>query len=122
MGGTSAERPISLKTGKAIYKSLKRQGLKAVPIDAARSLTESLKKHRITFAYIALHGPGGEDGSVQGLLEWLRIPYTGSRVLASAMAMDKITSKRLFDAEGLPNAHWYFLNKPQPLSKNEMSL
>src|SRR5580698_150 len=86
MGGTSAERPISLKTGQAILQSLKRQGFKAVGIDAARPIPELLKKNKINFAYIALHGPGGEDGAVQGMLEWLKIPYTGSGVLASAMA------------------------------------
>jgi D-alanine-D-alanine ligase len=121
MGGTSAERAISLKTGKAIFQSLKRQGFRVTAIDAARPLPEALKKNKINFAYIALHGPGGEDGSVQGLLEWLKIPYTGSRVLASAMAIDKITSKRLFDAEKLPTAAWYYVNKPRPLSKSEMS-
>jgi D-alanine-D-alanine ligase len=115
MGGTSAERPISIKTGTAIYKSLKRQGCVVTAIDAGKSLPETLKKNKINFAYIALHGPRGEDGVVQGLLEWLQIPCTGSGVLASAMAMNKITSKRLFDAERLPSAPWYFLNRPSPL-------
>jgi len=119
MGGKSAERSISLKTGQAILQSLKRQGFKAVGIDAAKPIPESLKKNKINFAYIALHGPGGEDGAIQGMLEWLKIPYTGSGVLASAMAMDKITSKRLFDSEKLPNAAWYFLNKPRPLATHE---
>ncbi len=108
MGGTSAERSISLKTGQAILHSLKRQGFKVVGIDAAKPVSESLRKNKINFAYIALHGPGGEDGTIQGLLEWMKIPYTGSGVLASAMAMDKITSKRLFDAENLPNAALVF--------------
>ncbi len=118
-GGTSAERSISLKTGKAILQSLKRQGFKVVAIDAAKPLPESLKKNKINFAYIALHGTGGEDGRVQGLLEWLKIPYTGSGVLASALAMDKVATKRLFDAAKLPNARWYFLRKPRPLSASE---
>ena len=112
MGGTSAERSISLKTGKAIYASLKRQGFHVTAIDAAMPLPEALKKNKINFAYIALHGPGGEDGSVQGLLEWLKIPYTGSGVLSSAMAMDKVASKRLFDAAKLPTAPWYSLTTP----------
>jgi D-alanine-D-alanine ligase len=118
MGGTSAERPISLKTGQAIYQSLKRQGFNAVAIDAAKSIPESFKRNKINFVYIALHGPGGEDGAVQGLLEWLKIPYTGSGVLASAAAMDKIISKQLFDAASLTNAPWAKLSafsKQSPL-------
>jgi D-alanine-D-alanine ligase len=107
MGGTSAERPISLKTGQAIFQSLKRQGFRAFAIDAAQPLPENLKRRRIDFAYIALHGPGGEDGAVQGLLEWLKIPYTGSGVLASALAMDKVACKRLFEAAKLPTAPWF---------------
>lgn len=106
MGGLSAERTISLKTGKAIYNSLKRQGYNAFAIDAGRDLPGQLKKKRIDFAFIALHGPGGEDGAVQGLLEWLNIPYTGSGVLASSLAMDKAASKRMFRAAGLPTAPW----------------
>jgi len=112
MGGRSAERSISFLTGKAIFASLKRQGFTAVAIDAARPLPEALKKNKIDFAYLALHGTGGEDGCVQGLLEWLRIPYTGSGVFASAAAMDKKASKRLFDAAKLPTAPWYALDQP----------
>ena len=112
MGGTSAERSISLKTGQAILQSLQRQGFRALAIDAARPLPEALKKNKIDFAYLALHGTGGEDGCVQGLLEWLKIPYTGSGVFASAAAMDKKASKSLFDAAKLPTAPWYALNKP----------
>jgi D-alanine-D-alanine ligase len=121
LGGDSAERAISLKTGKAIFSSLKRQGFRVVAIDAKKSLPEALKKHKIDFAYLALHGTGGEDGCVQGLLEWLKIPYTGSGVLASAAAMDKKTSKRLFDEAKLPTAPWYSMNKPRPLTREEMT-
>src|SRR5690348_4278886 len=121
MGGLSAERSISLKTGSAILKSLKRQGFKAFAIDARKPLPESLKKNKIDFAYVALHGPGGEDGCVQGLLEWLKIPYTGSRVLASALAMDKAVCKRMFDSVKLPTAKWYALHKPRPLPKEAMT-
>jgi len=115
MGGTSAERAISLKTGRAVFQSLKRQGFHVVAIDAAKPLPAALHKRKINFAYIALHGTGGEDGWVQGLLEWMKIPYTGSGVLASAIAMDKVACKRLFDAEKLPTAHWYSLKTPGPL-------
>jgi D-alanine-D-alanine ligase len=121
MGGTSAERSISLKTGKAVFESLQRQGFKPVAIDAAGPLPQALQKHKINFAYLALHGTGGEDGCVQGLLEWLKIPYTGSGVFASAAAMDKKASKRLFDAAKLPTAPWYSLHKPCPLTREEMS-
>ena len=79
MGGISAEREISLKTGHAIFQSLKRQGFKAFAIDAAKPLPDALKKNKINFAYIALHGPGGEDGKVQGL-------WNGSRSLIRALA------------------------------------
>ncbi len=116
MGGTSTEREISLKTGRAIYASLKRQGFRVAAIDAAQDLVGSLRRKRIQFAYIALHGTGGEDGQVQGLLEWLRIPYTGSRVLASAMAMDKARSKDLFQAAKLPTAAFALISKPTPRS------
>ncbi len=106
MGGRSSERQISLKTGQAVYLSLIRQGFKAFPIDASLLLPLQLKQHRVDFAYIALHGTGGEDGSVQGLLEWLGVPYTGSGVMASALAMDKVASKRLFSTAGLATAAW----------------
>ncbi len=112
LGGDSAERAISLKTGEAIFQSLKRQGYHVIKIDAAKDLTQKLKKNKINFAYIALHGPGGEDGQVQSLLEWLQIPYTGSRVMASAVAMDKAASKRVFEETKLPTAAWYALHKP----------
>lgn len=109
MGGASAEREISLKTGDAILKSLLRQGFRAVAISADRNLPQRLREKKIQVAYLALHGPGGEDGTVQGLLETMGIPYTGSGVLASAMAIDKIASKRLFESAGLPTARWFAL-------------
>jgi len=111
MGGPSAEREISLKTGRAIHQSLRRQGYAVIPIDAGTDLPAQLKRARINFAYIALHGPGGEDGVVQGLLDWLKIPYTGSGVLASSMAMDKTVSKRIFAAAGLPIARGFDIER-----------
>jgi D-alanine-D-alanine ligase len=107
MGGQSGEREISLKTGKAILRSLLRQGFKAVAVDAGPNLPSRLQKAKIQAAYVALHGPGGEDGTVQGLLETMGIPYTGSGVSASALAIDKIVSKRLFDAAGLHTPRWF---------------
>ena len=82
MGGNSAERAISLKSGEAVYRALRRRGYAVVRIDVDDSLPWKLRSHRVNMAFLALHGPGGEDGTVQGLLEVLRIPYTGSGVRA----------------------------------------
>jgi len=122
LGGTSAERPISLKTGGAILASLKRQGFNARAIDAQKNLPEQLKRHRINFAFIALHGPGGEDGVVQGLLEWMKIPYTGSGVLASALAMDKVASKRALESAGFPSATWCVVSQSDAPSRCPLKL
>ena len=102
MGGHSAEREVSLRTGAAILAALGRLGHRAVGIDAGRDLPQALARRKVSVAFIALHGRGGEDGTVQGLLECLGIPYTGSGVLASALAMDKKHSKWVFRAHGLP--------------------
>ena len=102
MGGTSAEREISLKTGKAIYAALKRRGYRASTIDVDASLPWVLKRKKIDVAFLALHGPGGEDGTVQGMLDVLGIPYTGSGVRASAVGMDKSMTKTLVEREGVP--------------------
>lgn len=95
MGGLSKEREISLKTGNAVLEALRRKGYDAVAIDAQEDLTEKLESSKIAVAFIALHGPLGEDGCVQGLLEWLAIPYTGSGVLASSLSMDKAVLNRV---------------------------
>ena len=95
MGGLSAEREVSLRTGKAVLNALLEAGYLAVAIDAGRDLPARLAQERIEVAFIALHGRFGEDGTVQGLLEMLGIPYTGSGVLASSVAMDKVTTKKL---------------------------
>ncbi len=94
MGGMSAERPISLKSGHGVYGALRERGWDAVEIDVGRDLPERLRAERVDVAWIALHGRFGEDGCVQGLLEVMGIPYTGSGVRASAVAMDKIATKR----------------------------
>ncbi len=109
LGGRSGERSISFKTGEAIWRSLRRQKFSAIKIDAAKNLPQLLTKHKINFAYIALHGPGGEDGAIQGFLEQMQIPYTGSGVLASALAMDKMASKQIFESARLPTAKWFHL-------------
>ncbi|MBI4211715.1 MAG: D-alanine--D-alanine ligase [Deltaproteobacteria bacterium] len=104
MGGMSKEREISLRTGAAIAAALKRQGYQIESIDADVHLIDRLKEKKIEVAFIALHGKLGEDGSVQGMLEWLRIPYTGSGVMASSIAMEKIMCKRIAHDVGLPVA------------------
>lgn len=101
MGGISAEREISLKSGDAVHRALLARGYDARAIDAGHDLAELLRREQIEAAFIALHGRYGEDGCVQGLLELLGIPYTGSGVLASALAMNKLYSKQIFAAAGL---------------------
>ncbi len=102
LGGRSSERAISLKSGNAVLQSLKRSGYKASAIDALKNLPDALKKEKIEIAFIALHGRWGEDGTVQGLLEMMGIPYTGSGVLGSSMAMDKAIMKFIFKTTRIP--------------------
>lgn len=106
LGGDSSEREVSLMSGGAVLKALLARGVDAHAWDPAdKSLVEfaSAKFDRV---WIALHGPGGEDGALQGALQWLDIPYTGSGVMASAIAMDKIRSKHLFCAAGIPTPEY----------------
>jgi D-alanine-D-alanine ligase len=102
MGGRSAEREVSLKSGAAVLAALKRRGVDAHAFDPAEQGLEELKRHGFARAFIALHGRFGEDGTVQGALELMGIPYTGSGVLASALAMDKWRSKLVWQGAGLP--------------------
>lgn len=101
MGGTSAEREVSLQTGEAVYAALIRKGIEAEMIDTKHEFLSKLQNGNFARAFIALHGRGGEDGTMQGLLEQLQIPYTGSGVLGSALAMDKIRSKRIWQCMGI---------------------
>jgi D-alanine-D-alanine ligase len=101
-GGTSAEREVSLKSGNAIYKALVGLGYDTVFIDASDSLCEDIKREKVEVAFMALHGGTGENGAVQGLLEIMGVPYTGSGILASALAMDKEASKKMFLSDGIP--------------------
>jgi len=94
MGGLSAEREVSLKSGTAVHNALLAQGYDAIAIDVGRNLPAVLVTEKIEAAFIALHGRYGEDGCIQGLLELMQIPYTGSGVLASALAMHKLTASR----------------------------
>jgi len=102
MGGLSREREISLKTGKAVLKALVEKGYNACSIDVGHDIAETLVKERIECAFIALHGRFGEDGTIQGMLELMRLPYTGSGVLSSALALHKIMAKKLFLCEKIP--------------------
>ncbi|MEM6638206.1 MAG: D-alanine--D-alanine ligase [Pseudomonadota bacterium] len=104
MGGPSAEREVSLSTGRECAAALRDEGFQVVEVDAGPDLVEQLHAIRPDVAFNALHGRWGEDGCVQGILEWLRIPYTHSGVLASALAMDKEKTKAVYRAHGLPVA------------------
>ena len=102
MGGRSSERDISLKTGRAVYQALIRRGYDAVAIDITDRLPRDLEDQKVAIAFLSLHGPGGEDGAVQGFLETMGIPYTGSGVRASAVGMHKAATKMLLAAHGIP--------------------
>ncbi|WP_442886500.1 hypothetical protein [Arsukibacterium sp.] len=100
-GGHSAEREVSLRSGAAVLKALQDAGVAAFAFDPQQTPLTKLQADRV---FIVLHGRGGEDGSMQGALQQLGLPYTGSGVLGSALAMDKIRCKWLFQAQGLPTA------------------
>ncbi len=102
MGGKSAEREISLMSGTGVLKALKAKGVDAHAFDPAERDLFELKREGYTRCFIALHGRGGEDGTIQGALEVLGVPYTGSGVLGSALAMDKVRTKQVWSANGLP--------------------
>ena len=102
MGGRSAERDVSLRTGAAVHRSLVRRGYNAVAIDVGPTLAQDLHDQKIELVFLALHGPGGEDGMIQGFLETLRIPYTGSGIQASAIGMHKVTTKALLTSARIP--------------------
>ena len=102
MGGMSSEREVSLDSGKAISNALRELGYETCPLEADPQLARRLWEEKIDVAFIGLHGRWGEDGAVQGLLEMMRIPYTGSGVLASALAMNKVISRQIFMQNDLP--------------------
>ena len=110
-GGTSAEREVSLLSGKAVIEALVRCGVDVVPIDVGADLLQQLPAHQLDRVLIMLHGPGGEDGSLQGALQFLGLPYTGSGVFASALAMDKLHSKQFWQGVGLPTPKFAVLDK-----------
>jgi len=123
MGGWSAEREVSLSSGQACAKALVEAGYQVRTIDVSRDLDALIKAldPRPDAVFNALHGPGGEDGTIQGVLDFLNIPYTHSGVLASAVAMDKPSAKAVFAAAGLPLAESVVLHKRDLLSKNPIA-
>lgn len=122
LGGMSSEREISLRSGKAIAEGLRKKGYDVVEIDVDSNLHEKLRKEKIEVAFIALHGKYGEDGAIQGLLEIMKIPYTGSGVLASSVAMDKILTKRILQERGFLTPAFAFFDaekeKAEHFAKN----
>jgi len=111
MGGTSAEREISLLSGAAALQALLNQGVDAVGIDADNNLLQRLREEKADRVFIMLHGRDGEDGKLQGALEWMGLPYTGSGVLASALAMDKMRCKLIWQRQGINTPPFIELNE-----------
>ncbi len=111
LGGDAAEREISLRSGEAVCAALGRRGVAYVRIDPARTNVIDALRDGCDRAFIVLHGRGGEDGVIQGLLETLGLPYTGSGVLGSALAMDKLRSKQVWQAAGLPTPAWRVVDR-----------
>ncbi|OLP56536.1 D-alanine--D-alanine ligase [Rhizobium rhizosphaerae] len=111
MGGFSSERPVSLSSGEACAAALEGEGYRVTRVDVGRDVSAVLSALRPDVAFNALHGPFGEDGTIQGVLEYLEIPYTHSGILASSLAMDKIQAKRVAAAVGIPVAPSRLLNR-----------
>lgn len=110
-GGTSNEREISLRSGENIYQALKRKGYHVIKIDMDRQVAKILEKEKIDFVYLILHGAPGEDGTIQGLLDIMGIPYTGSGVLGSSMGMNKIVTKQLFQTNKIPTPNYSIIKE-----------
>jgi D-alanine-D-alanine ligase len=121
MGGLSAEREVSLASGAAVQQALLARGYDSVAIDVGRDLPQVLSREGVAAAFIALHGRYGEDGCVQGLLELMNIPYTGSGVLASALAMHKLYSKQTFVSSGILTAPFHHVRQGQQVSLKDLS-
>ncbi|ASY80854.1 D-alanine--D-alanine ligase [Pectobacterium polaris] len=113
LGGTSAEREVSLLSGQAVLAGLKEAGINAHAVDTRDFPVTKLKEEGFTNVFIALHGRGGEDGTLQGVLEFLGLPYTGSGVMASALTMDKLRTKQVWQTVGLPVSPYVALDRRQ---------
>ncbi len=122
LGGSSAEREVSLKSGNAVLAALKRNGVDAHPFDPSEQDLSELKRQGFARVFIALHGGYGEDGTIQGALELMGMPYTGSGVLASSLAMDKWRTKLLWQAVGLPVPNYAMLDKSSDFAAIEQRL
>jgi D-alanine-D-alanine ligase len=117
LGGKSAEREVSLKSGGMVLAALRKKGVDAHAFDPSEKDLDALLKQKFERVFIALHGRFGEDGTIQGILEWLGIPYTGSGVLASALAMDKQRTKLLWQAAGIPTPPYEIVGKDSSWKK-----
>ena len=106
MGGSSAEREVSIESGRCVLRALGNLGYAAQSLDYDARFVDAIREIKPDVVFNALHGRGGEDGQIQGVLEWLRIPYTGSDIVSCAIAMDKHLTKKLLAAEGLPTPAW----------------
>ena len=121
MGGLSSEREVSLSTGNSVVNAMTRKGLKVFPIDVDRNISKNLKGIELVFN--ALHGTYGEDGCIQGLLEYLKIPYTGSGVMGSALAYDKLKTKEILKLYDIPTANYeVFYQNQSGVVKRKMDL
>ena len=116
LGGLSSEREVSLNTGAAVLDALRNRGVDAHGWDPAEKPMDGFAAAGFDRVWIALHGPGGEDGALQGFLQWLGIPYTGSGVMASAIAMDKVRAKHLFRAVGIPTPDYAVITSREEAS------
>jgi len=121
MGGLSAERDISIRSGLAVYQGLQELGYNVVLVDVGRDIVDVIKKEKVKIAFLALHGGTGENGAIQGLLDVIGVPYTGSGVLASALAMDKEASKKIFMHHGLSVAPFVVVERPAKKSGKGVS-
>lgn len=121
MGGWSSERPVSLNSGRGCADALETMGYRVTRVDVDRSIAETLAKLRPDVAFNALHGPAGEDGSIQGVLEVLRIPYTHSGVLASALAMQKDLARVVLASAGVPIAHGFVVDRHEAARRHVLS-
>ena len=117
MGGLSPEREVSIITGNSVLEAINRKGLNALPINVDHNIGETLKSSRIDLAFLALHGTFGEDGCIQGLLEYFKIPYTGAGVIGSALAYDKLKSKEILKFHGIPTANYEVFYKNQKVCR-----
>lgn len=106
MGGPSSEREVSIASGQGVLAALDRLGYESRSLDFDARFVDALASFEPDVVFNALHGPGGEDGTIQGILDWLHVPYTGSELRGCALAMDKHLTKKLFSAEGLPTPAW----------------